>query len=95
MPIAVQIITHDGVALILEMPQNGRSANPPMSITIAMPVHISQNSVFFPRLTNLRYNTDTTTPAMVRAGIEPSPTIPYHTFLRVSEIPATLHCKRY
>ena len=39
----VQIIVHEGVALIFEIPQDGLNAKPAININAAIPANINQN----------------------------------------------------
>ena len=71
----VQIITHEGVALIFEIPPNGLTAKPPANITTPKASNIIKQFLYLPFSANDEYITAVTIPAMVSAGEEPSPVI--------------------
>ena len=76
MLIAEQIVVHEGVALIFEIPHNGLVANPKAKRIIA--IKIKMISIFVIFSENLRYNAAQITPNMVIHELEafPSPSEP-------------------
>src|SRR6185312_7487243 len=62
-PIFFSFLVHEGVALIFEMPHNGRVAKPKASSTIAIAIKIISSVASFSR--NLRYKTAVITPIIV------------------------------
>src|SRR6185437_8678705 len=71
MLIAEQIVVHEGVALILEIPHNGLVAKPKTKRRIA--IAITNISKFFGFSRNLRYKTAVITPIIVIDELEALP----------------------
>src|SRR5687768_15791692 len=78
-PIPEQMAVQDGVALILEIPQTGRVSKPNAISTTANRTINIQNFLF--AALKFRYPMEVMMPAMLNAGIDPSPAIQTYFFM--------------